>query len=79
MANEMLNFLLRSHKGDKAKLCINACVIILYINCVFIAFCACCFVAMATLIFHIFIIVKVKVGLYFDLDKSFTILFLGVV
>ena len=51
----------------KLKLCINVCVIILYINYVFHCFCTCGFVVMATLSFHGFIMGKVKVGLYFYL------------
>ena len=51
----------------KLKLCINVCVIMLYINYVFYCCCACGFVAMATLIFHRFIMGKVKIGLYFSL------------
>ena len=54
-------------RGTKLKLCINVCVIILYINCVFYCCCACGFVAMATLSFHRFVMGKVKVGLYFYL------------
>ena len=64
----------------KLKLCINICVIMLYINYVFYCCWACGFVAMATLNFHRFIMGKVKVGLYFYLtryfDKSFTVMFL---
>ena len=57
------NLLLRSHKGMKLQLCINVCVIILYIKCVFYCCCACGFVAMATLSYRRFIMGKVKVGL----------------
>ena len=65
----------------KLKLCINVCVIILYINCVFYYCCARDFVAMATLSFHRFIMGKVKVRplFLFDFryfDKSFTVMFL---
>ena len=49
----------------KLKLCINVCVIILYIIYGFYCCCACGFVAMLTLSFHRFIMGKVKVGLYF--------------
>ena len=52
-------------RGMKLKLCINVCVIILYIKYVFYCCWAYGFVAMATLSFHRFIIGKVKVGLYF--------------
>ena len=73
--NRMLNFRKKYSKiffsevirVMKLKLCINICVIILYINCVFYCCCPCGFVAMATLSFHRFIIRKVKVGLYFYL------------
>ena len=75
MATEMLNFRKEYSKiffsevirGMKLKLCINVCVIILYIKYVFYCCCACGFVAMATLSFHRFIMGKVKVGLYFYL------------
>ena len=52
-------------KGINLKLYINVCVIILYITYVFYCCCACGFVAMATLIFHWFIMGKVKVGLFY--------------
>ena len=87
MATEMLNFRKKYSeifseviRGMKLKLCINVCVIMLYINCPFFLsffffffffffYCcyACGFVAMTTLSFHRFIIGKVKVGLYFYL------------
>ena len=51
----------------KLKLCINVCVIMLYINYLYYFCCACGFVAMATLSFHRFMMGKVKVGLYFCL------------
>ena len=51
-------------RGMKLKLCINVCVIFLYINCLFYCCCACDFVTMATLSIHRFIMGKVKVGLY---------------
>ena len=52
-------------RGMKLKLCINVCVIILYINCILYCCWACGFIAMATLSFHRFIMGKVKVDLYF--------------
>ena len=76
MATEMLDFRKKYSKiffsevirGIKLKLCINVCVIMLYINCVLYCCCACGFVAMATLSFHTCIMGKVKVlGLYFYL------------
>ena len=75
MAAEMLNFQKKISKtffsevimGMKLKLCINVCVIILYINYVFYYCCTCGFVAMATLSFCRFIMGKVKEGLYFYL------------
>ena len=57
-------------RGIKLKLCINVCVIILYINYVFTSSCACGFFAMATLSFHRFIMGKVKIGLYFYLTSG---------
>ena len=54
-------------RGMKLKLCINVCVIMLYINYVFYCCCACGFIAMAILSFHRFIMGKVKVSLYFYL------------
>ena len=87
MATEMLNFRKKYSKiffSDvirrmKLKLCINVCVIMVYINCVFYCCRACGFVAMAT--FHRFIMGKVKVEHSFlsdfrDFDKSFTVMFL---
>ena len=52
-------------RGMKLKLCINVCVIILYIKCVFGCCCACGLIAMATLSFHRFIMGKMKAGFYF--------------
>ena len=54
-------------RGMKLKLCINVCVIILYINYVLYCCCACGFVAMATLSLDRFIMGKVKGCLYFYL------------
>ena len=66
MATEMLNFFFSEViRGMKLKLCINVCVIMLYINYVYYCCCACGFIAMATLSFHRFIMGKVKIGLYF--------------
>ena len=77
MATEMLNFRKQYSKiffsevirGVKVELCVNVCVILLYIS--FYCCCACGFVAMATLSFHRFVMGKEKVGLYFylTLDK----------
>ena len=89
MATEMFNFRKKYSniffsvviRGMKLKLCINVCVIILYITCVFYCCCACGLVAMATLSFIGFIMGKMKVGLYIYLTlgiltKSFTVMFL---
>ena len=51
----------------KLKLCRNVHNISLYKNCVFYCRCSCAFVAMATYSFHILIMGKVKVALYFYL------------
>ena len=61
------NLLLRSHKGDEAETLHNClCYYPLHKLC-FLWCCASDFVAMATLSFHIFIMRKVKVSLYFYL------------
>ena len=49
--------------GMQLKLCINVCVIILYINFVFVAVAH----VVSLLSFHRFTMGKVKVGLYFEL------------
>ena len=75
MATEMLNFRKKYSKiffsevirGMKLKLCINVCVIMLYINCVFIAVVHVVSLLWQLLSFHRFIMGKVKVGLYFYL------------
>ena len=68
MATEILDFrnkyseiFLEVIRRMKLKLCINVCVVILYINCVSNCCCAC------GLSFHRVIMGKVKVGLYFYL------------
>ena len=76
IATEILNFRKKYSKiffsevmkGIKLKLCIDICVIILYIKYIFYCCCTCGFVAMATLSFHRFIMGKVKVGLSFYLN-----------
>ena len=76
LATKMLNFRKKYSKifysgvirGMKLKLCINVCVIILYINYIFIAVARVVSLLRQLLSFHRFIMGKMKVGLYFYLN-----------
>ena len=73
MATERLNFCNKYSKicfseairGKKLKVCINVHDISLYINYIFYCHCQCAFIAMTTSSFHILILGKVEIGIYF--------------
>ena len=74
MATERLNFR-KKIRGMKLKLCINVHDISRYIN-YFLLSLPMCFHCYGNLSFHILIMGKVEIGIYFyvtsDIDKSFT-------